>query len=52
MEWRLTDSGEIPEILNVAPCLNLKFHGDWLQCYKTILGKVSAILYANRHLYA
>ena len=29
-----------------------KFHGDWPQCYKTIGGKVSVIVYACQQVYA
>ena len=29
-----------------------KFHGDWPNCYKTIRGKVSVIVYAYRQVCA
>ena len=32
--------------------ISYKFHSDWPYCYKTIRGKVSAIVYAYRQVCA
>ena len=32
--------------------ISYKFHSDWSRCYKTIRGKVSAIMYAYRQVCA
>ena len=32
--------------------ISYKFPGDWPHCYKTIRGKVSVIVYANRQVCA